>query len=98
MRTLQQQIRQIAAKEFDIPGYRITPSARFQNLGVGSCEIVGLLIALEEKFKIEFPFDKVDELDSLASITALILSLPKSSGCLEYPRAGIPEERQQPLC
>jgi acyl carrier protein len=77
MWTLEQEIRQIAAEELDIPGHRITRSASFCDLGASSCDIVGLLIALEDRFEIEFPFEKVDQLTSLARIAALIASLPK---------------------
>jgi acyl carrier protein len=80
VRTLEQQIHRIAAEELGIPPNRITWSARFRDLGADSFGIINLLVALEEKFKIEFPFDRVDDFDSLGGITELIQALSKSAG------------------
>lgn len=80
MTTLEQQIRQIAAEELGIPGWRITLWTRFPDIGADSFAILNLLVALEEKFRIEFPFEKIEQLDSLGSIKTLMETLPGSAG------------------
>lgn len=73
---VQRQVRRIVAAELCVSEARIAPRARFmEDLGATSIEVVGLLIALEEKFGIEFPFQDVDKIKTLAGVVSLIRKL-----------------------
>ena len=73
---LERQVRRAVAEELCVGEARITPRARFmEDLGASSIDVVSLLIALEEKFDVEFPFQDVDKIKTLAGVTSLIRRL-----------------------
>lgn len=73
---LLRQARRVVAEELCVSETRIAPRTRFmEDLGATSIDVVGLLIALEEKFNIEFPFQDVDKIKTLAGVVGLIRRL-----------------------
>lgn len=73
---LERQVRRTVANELCVKEEHVTPPARFmEDLGATSIDVVSLLIALEEKFHVEFPFQDVDKIKTLAGVVALIRKL-----------------------
>jgi acyl carrier protein len=73
---LERRVRCAVADELCVSEARITPRARFmEDLGATSIDVVSLLIALEEKFGVEFPFQDVDKIKTLAGVVGLIRKL-----------------------
>lgn len=73
---LERQVRRTVANELCVKEQHVTPRARFmEDLGASSIDVVSLLIALEEKFRVEFPFQDVDKIKTLAGVVSLIRRL-----------------------
>ena len=73
---LERRVRRTVAAELGVGAARVTARARFmEDLGATSIDVVSLLIALEEKFDIEFPFQDVDKIKTLAGVVSLVRRL-----------------------
>jgi acyl carrier protein len=61
------------AREFKLPEGLVQPNAHLvDDLGACSINIVSLLLALEDEFGIEFPFQAVNRMNTPAELAELI--------------------------
>lgn len=64
--TLQEQVRAIIAEVCEIEPERITPEADFvEELGMDSMMALEILAAIEKKFKVQIPEEKLGQLKNL---------------------------------
>jgi acyl carrier protein len=98
MGMIEEQVRWLVAEELDLGREAVLPQSRFvEDLGAASIDIVWLLIALEERFGVEFPFEQIDQLNTAAKVAAMIVSLIDSSGTTNAGEAAGSEPARQRL-
>lgn len=57
------------AEQLDINADLITPETSFEDIDADSIDIVEMIMALEDKFDIEFPEDDLDEFKTMGKLT-----------------------------
>jgi len=61
--------RNYLAEQLDISAEKITPETSFEAIDADSIDIVEMIMALEDKFDVEFPEDDLDEFKSMGQLT-----------------------------
>jgi acyl carrier protein len=76
MGMIEQQVRWLVAEELELSPEAVQPQSHFvEDLGADSADVLWLLIALEERFTVEFPAAQLDRLTTAAAVTDLIIDL-----------------------
>lgn len=76
---LENEIRKLIAKIFEIEPEKITPSAHFvEDLGSDSMLALEIMAALEKKYDITIPEDQLVKMATLEQVTKLVGSLMKA--------------------
>lgn len=71
---LEQQLRELIAKIVEIEPEKITPDANFvEDLGMDSMMALEILAAIEKKYKIQIPEEKLNRLRDLKSVAKLTM-------------------------
>jgi acyl carrier protein len=70
--TLENELKEIVAKIVEVDPEKITPEARFvEDLGMDSMMALEILAAIEKRYKIQVPEDKIGKISNLAGVVSL---------------------------
>ena len=79
--TVYPQVQQIAADILQLPAERITPESSPENTeGWDSVQNLNLVLALEQRFDLQFEPDEIDRMKTIGDIAALVDSRRKARG------------------
>ncbi|MBI5529411.1 MAG: acyl carrier protein [Deltaproteobacteria bacterium] len=71
--SIEQKIKAIIIEQLGVDEEEVTPQASFvEDLGADSLDIVELVMAMEEEFKIEIPDEDVENLKTVQDVTNYI--------------------------
>ena len=69
---LEQELREIIAKIVEVEPEKITPEAKFiEDLGMDSMMALEILVAIEKKYKIQIPEEKLNRIRNLKEVIKL---------------------------
>lgn len=66
-------VKRILSEQFDVDMSELTENTNIEeDLGADSVEVIDLLMSLEDEFDVEIPDEAIDEIRTIADLTAYI--------------------------
>lgn len=66
-------VKRILSEQFDVDISELTENTNIEeDLGADSVEVIDLLMSLEDEFDVEIPDEAIDEIRTIADLTAYI--------------------------
>lgn len=73
---MEEQIKQLIAEHMGIPVRQVSPWARIiEDLGADSLDTIEIIMALEEKFRIDIPDEHIEKCKTVKDVVELVAKL-----------------------
>ncbi len=70
----------VIAEQLGVPAANLTPETSFADLNADSLELFQIIVALEEKYEIEFDNDKAESIKTVGDVLEYIKTLVEAAG------------------